>query len=267
MAETVDPELLHAIFKAYDVRGTVPDQIDDDLARRTGGAFVRVTGARTVVVGHDMRPSSPDLAGAFADGATAAGADVILIGLASTDQLYFASGHLGHPGAMFTASHNPAQYNGIKMCRAGAQPIGMETGLAEIRDDVASGAQPTAEQVRHDHPAGRPRGVRRAPAVARARRGPPAQGRGGRGQRDGGLHRAGRLRAARGRTGSRSCRCTSSSTAASRTTRPTPSSPRTSSTSSAGSSTRRPTSGWPSTGTPTVASSSTSRAARSRPRR
>ncbi len=144
MAEPVDPAHLSAIFKAYDVRGTVPDQIDDDLARRTGGAFVAVTGATTVVVGHDMRPSSPDLAGAFADGATTAGADVIMIGLASTDQLYFASGHLGHPGAMVTASHHPAQYHGIKLCRSGAQPIGMETGLAEIRDVVASGELPAA---------------------------------------------------------------------------------------------------------------------------
>jgi len=99
------------------------------------------------VVGHDMRPSSPGMAGAFADGAAQAGADVVLIGLASTDQLYFASGHLGHPGAMFTASHNPAAYNGIKMCRAGAAPIGMETGLAEIRDVVASGRVPVAGRV------------------------------------------------------------------------------------------------------------------------
>ena len=139
MASPLDPEALAGIFKAYDVRGTVPDQIDADLARRTGGAFVRVTGASTVVVGHDMRPSSPALTGAFADGAATAGADVVLIGLASTDQLYFASGHLGHPGAMFTASHNPAQYNGIKLCRANAQPIGAESGLVEIRDLVASG--------------------------------------------------------------------------------------------------------------------------------
>jgi phosphomannomutase len=92
-----------------------------------------------VVVGHDMRPSSPGLAEAFAQGASGAGADVVHIGLASTDGLYFASGHLGHPGAMFTASHNPAQYNGIKLCRAGAQPIGMETGLAQIRDAVLRG--------------------------------------------------------------------------------------------------------------------------------
>ncbi|MGH3361831.1 MAG: phosphomannomutase/phosphoglucomutase [Nocardioides sp.] len=138
-ADGVDPDTLDAIFKAYDVRGTVPDQIDAELARRTGAAFVQVMGATAVVVGHDMRPSSPGLAGAFAEGAAAAGADVVLIGLASTDQLYFASGHLGHPGAMFTASHNPAQYNGIKLCRAHAQPVGLDTGLAEIRDLVASG--------------------------------------------------------------------------------------------------------------------------------
>ena len=137
MADTLDPANLRAVFKAYDVRGTVPEQIDEQLARATGQAFVQVVGATTVVVGHDMRPSSPGMAGAFAQGASEAGADVVMIGLASTDQLYFASGHLGHPGAMFTASHNPAQYNGIKMCRAYATPVGMETGLAEIRDLVA----------------------------------------------------------------------------------------------------------------------------------
>src|SRR3954449_1290443 len=109
---------LAAVFKAYDVRGTVPDQIDDDLARAVGGAFVQVTGAAEtgVVVGHDMRPSSPGMARAFARGAPPAGADVTLIGLAPPDQLYFASGTLGLPGAMFPASHNPARYNGIKMC-------------------------------------------------------------------------------------------------------------------------------------------------------
>src|SRR6476620_10413033 len=146
MPPTLDPTNLDAVFKAYDVRGVVPDQLDEDLARATGRAFVEVVGADVVVVGHDMRPSSPGMAGAFADGATEAGADVILVGLASTDQLYFASGHLGQPGAMFTASHNPAQYNGIKMCRAHAQPIGMETGLADIRDRVASGETLTAER-------------------------------------------------------------------------------------------------------------------------
>jgi len=139
-ASTLDPANLAAIFKAYDVRGTVPDQLDEELARATGAAFVSVTGERTVVVGHDMRPSSPGMAGAFAAGAADQGADVVMIGLASTDQLYFASGHLGHAAVMFTASHNPAQYNGMKMCRAGAVPIGSETGLVEIRDLVAAGA-------------------------------------------------------------------------------------------------------------------------------
>jgi phosphomannomutase len=139
---TTDPANTGAVFKAYDVRGTVPDQIDEALARRTGAAFVPVVGAETVVVGYDMRPSSPGLAAAFAAGAADAGADVLMIGLASTDQLYFASGQLGHPGAMFTASHNPAQYNGIKLCREGAQPIGADTGLHAIRDAV-SDPEPT----------------------------------------------------------------------------------------------------------------------------
>jgi phosphomannomutase len=141
---TSDPAALAATFKAYDVRGTVPDQIDEDLARRVGNAFVTVTAADGVVVGHDMRPSSPGMARAFAEGAATAGADVTLIGLASTDQLYFATGLLQRPGAMFTASHNPARYNGIKMCRAEAAPIGMETGLAEVRDRVASDETATA---------------------------------------------------------------------------------------------------------------------------
>ena len=136
---TLDPANITAIFKAYDVRGTVPDQLDEELARATGRAYVDVVGATEMVVGYDMRPSSPGMAGAFADGATSAGADVTLIGLASTDQLYFASGHANLPGVMFTASHNPAQYNGIKMCRALAQPIGLDSGLAEIRDLVISG--------------------------------------------------------------------------------------------------------------------------------
>jgi phosphomannomutase len=150
---SLDPANINAIFKAYDVRGTVPDQIDEELARATGKAYVQVTGATEVVVGYDMRPSSPGMAGAFADGATWAGADVTMIGLASTDQLYFASGHLDMAGAMFTASHNPAQYNGIKMCRALAQPIGLETGLAEIRDLVISGdfATPTRTGALTEH--------------------------------------------------------------------------------------------------------------------
>ncbi|RVU18530.1 phosphomannomutase/phosphoglucomutase [Streptomyces antnestii] len=125
---------LSQIVKAYDVRGVVPDQWDEPLAELFGAAFVRVTGATAIVVGHDMRPSSPGLSRAFARGAAALGADVTEIGLCSTDQLYYASGAFDLPGAMFTASHNPAQYNGIKMCRAGAAPVGQDTGLAEIRE-------------------------------------------------------------------------------------------------------------------------------------
>ncbi|MFF9476252.1 phosphomannomutase/phosphoglucomutase [Streptomyces roseolus] len=124
---------LAVIVKAYDVRGVVPDQWDEKVAELFGAAFVRVTDADAIVVGHDMRPSSPGLSDAFARGAARLGADVTLIGLCSTDQLYFASGSLGLPGAMFTASHNPARYNGIKMCRAGAAPVGQDTGLSDIR--------------------------------------------------------------------------------------------------------------------------------------
>ena len=126
---------LSAIVKAYDIRGVVPDELDEDVAHALGAAFVRVADAagRAVVLGRDMRPSSPALLAAFADGACSQGADVIDIGLASTDQLYFASGHLDAPGAMFTASHNPARYNGIKLCRRGASPVGQDSGLAEVR--------------------------------------------------------------------------------------------------------------------------------------
>ncbi|WP_167152927.1 phosphomannomutase/phosphoglucomutase [Streptomyces sp. MBT27] len=127
---------LSQIVKAYDVRGVVPDQWDESLAELFGAAFVTVTQADAIVIGHDMRPSSPGLSAAFARGAAALGADVTLIGLCSTDQLYYASGALDLPGAMFTASHNPARYNGIKMCRKGAAPVGQDTGLAEIRELV-----------------------------------------------------------------------------------------------------------------------------------
>ncbi|MFE5816343.1 phosphomannomutase/phosphoglucomutase [Streptomyces sp. NPDC056479] len=127
---------LSQLVKAYDVRGVVPDQWDESLAELFGAAFIQVTGASAIVIGHDMRPSSPGLSRAFARGAAAQGVDVTEIGLCSTDQLYYASGALDLPGAMFTASHNPAQYNGIKMCRAGAAPVGQDTGLAEIRELV-----------------------------------------------------------------------------------------------------------------------------------
>ncbi|MFF0163352.1 phosphomannomutase/phosphoglucomutase [Streptomyces sp. NPDC005263] len=127
---------LSQLVKAYDVRGVVPDQWDESLAELFGAAFVQVTDASAIVIGHDMRPSSPGLSRAFARGAAARGVDVTEIGLCSTDQLYYASGALNLPGAMFTASHNPARYNGIKMCRAGASPVGQDTGLAEVRELV-----------------------------------------------------------------------------------------------------------------------------------
>ncbi|MCH9719894.1 MAG: phosphomannomutase/phosphoglucomutase [Actinomycetia bacterium] len=145
---------LSSVIKAYDVRGVVPDQLDADLAADIGAAFVSVVAAASsaggpgaVVVGRDMRPSGPDLVAGFAAGVLRQGCDVIDIGLCSTDGLYFASGRLGLPAAMFTASHNPAEYNGIKLCRVGAAPVGEETGLAEIRDLVSTGnlPQPAAE--------------------------------------------------------------------------------------------------------------------------
>ena len=131
-----DLDSLNAIFKAYDIRGTVPDQIDAPLCERIGAAFARFVldgdGAERVLVARDMRPSGTELAAAFAEGVQRQGLDVVDLGLASTDLVYFASGKLGAPGAMFTASHNPAQYNGIKLCLAGAKPIGEDSGLAEI---------------------------------------------------------------------------------------------------------------------------------------
>jgi phosphomannomutase len=128
---------LSALVKAYDVRGTVPDQLNEDIARAMGAAFIDVTGAAKIVTAHDMRDTGPGLARAFAEGALKRGASVVEAGLSSTDVLYFASGHLGLPGAMFTASHNPAQYNGIKMTRANAVAIGQDSGLTEIRDVAA----------------------------------------------------------------------------------------------------------------------------------
>jgi phosphomannomutase len=134
---------LSGVFKAYDIRGVVGEQIDTDLVRDIGAAFARQVGGPGIVIGHDMRASSPGLASAFADGATREGVDVVMIGLASTDMLYFASGSLDLPGAMFTASHNPAKYNGIKLCRAGAAPVGQDTGLTDIQRDVEAGTPPT----------------------------------------------------------------------------------------------------------------------------
>ncbi|MBS4101499.1 phosphomannomutase/phosphoglucomutase [Tsukamurella paurometabola] len=135
-------ESVQAVIKAYDVRGLVGEQIDEAFVRDVGAAFgalIRGEGATDAVVGHDMRDSSPSLSAAFAEGVTAQGVNVTLIGLASTDELYFASGLLDRPGAMFTASHNPAAYNGIKLCRAGAKPVGQESGLRWITEQVAEG--------------------------------------------------------------------------------------------------------------------------------
>jgi len=139
---------LTKIFKAYDIRGVVPDELDEAIAEAVGAAFVRVTGAPAIVTAHDMRASSGPLSAAFARGATSQGADVIEAGLGSTDMLYYASGSLDLPGAMFTASHNPAQYNGIKLCRTGAKPVGRDTGLTEIREMIEAGVPA------HDGPAG-----------------------------------------------------------------------------------------------------------------
>jgi phosphomannomutase len=147
---------LSTIVKAYDVRGLVPEQLDESVATALGAAFARVVEAAggAVVVGHDMRASSPGLAAAFAAGVVAQGADVVEIGLASTDELYFASGRLDLPGAMFTASHNPAAYNGIKLCRAGAVPVGADTGLRDVRRLAEEGtddaARPAGEVRRQD---------------------------------------------------------------------------------------------------------------------
>jgi phosphomannomutase len=127
------------IFKAYDIRGIVPDELDERVAEAVGAAFARLTGARSVVTVHDMRSSSVPLAEAFGRGAAAQGADVIAGGLGSTDMAYYASGSLGLPGAMITASHNPSKYNGIKLCREGARPVGADSGLTELRDMAAVG--------------------------------------------------------------------------------------------------------------------------------
>jgi phosphomannomutase len=142
---------VHRVIKAYDVRGLVGEEIDESFVTEVGAAFARLMraeDARQVVIGHDMRDSSPSLAAAFGAGVTGQGLEVIRIGLASTDQLYFASGLLDCPGAMFTASHNPAAYNGIKLCRAGAKPVGAETGLTTIRDELIAGVPA------HDGPPG-----------------------------------------------------------------------------------------------------------------
>jgi phosphomannomutase len=138
---------LSDIVKAYDIRGIAAEELDEPTVREIGAAFARFVGegdekASGVALAHDMRSSSPGLAAAFAEGVTAQGLDVVWLGLASTDMLYFAAGYLDRPGVMFTASHNPPQYNGIKLCRAGAAPIGQDSGLEEIRRSAEQGVPP-----------------------------------------------------------------------------------------------------------------------------
>src|SRR5260221_14742944 len=147
MALTLNPD----IFKAYDVRGTYPDQIDEQAARAIGAAFVAYLKAGRIAVGRDMRLSSPALAQAFVEGATSQGADVVDYGMISTDMLYFAVARDGHDGGVeVTASHNPRQYNGMKMVRREAFPLSGEEGIKEIREMIANGAIPEATE--HDGP-------------------------------------------------------------------------------------------------------------------
>jgi phosphomannomutase len=142
-------ERLAAVVKAYDIRGTVPDQLDAELVEAIGAAFGQLVcaddaTASRVLVGRDMRPSGVELSAAFARGVTSVGLDVVDLGLTSTDELFFASGHLGAAGAQLTASHNPAQYNGVKLCLSGARPVGEESGLRQIAEWAASGARSVA---------------------------------------------------------------------------------------------------------------------------
>ena len=146
---STDPAVLDQIVKAYDVRGTTPDQMNDDVAFALGIAFAEFVDATTVLVARDMRTTGESLSASFANGVMSRGKNIIDLGLASTDLVYFAAGTLDAPGAMFTASHNPAQYNGIKFCLSGARPVGIDTGLAEIRDTAKAvlagkGPQPVA---------------------------------------------------------------------------------------------------------------------------
>jgi phosphomannomutase len=135
---------LDAIFKAYDVRGVVPGELDAELCRRIGASFARFAAAPRVLIARDMRSSGVELSAAFAEGVTSQGCDVVDLGLGSTDLLYFAAGRLDAPGAMFTASHNPARYNGIKLCLAGARPVGQDTGLAQVKAGAADLLPPVA---------------------------------------------------------------------------------------------------------------------------
>ena len=142
MAITHTQESITKVIKAYDIRGVVGETIDEQFVSDAGAAFAHILrgeGETRIAVGYDMRPSSPALAEVFARGAASQGLDVVELGLTSTDELYFASGSLECAGAMFTASHNPAQYNGVKLCRAGAKPVSTDTGLAAISQLILDG--------------------------------------------------------------------------------------------------------------------------------
>ena len=182
------PVDLSRIFKAYDVRGTVPDELNADVVRRIGAAFAGWSGATEILVGRDARLSSPELAAALIEGATSRDVDVVDLGLASTDLLYFASGSLDRPGVMITASHNPKQYNGLKFCLARAKPVGEESGLGEIRALTEKGDEILGTGARHGPSARRPRCLRgsRAHVHGRGTDATP-HGRRGHGERDGGL--------------------------------------------------------------------------------
>jgi len=131
-----------SVFKAYDIRGLVPEQLDAEMCARIGAAFARFSGSDRVLVARDMRPSGVELASAFAEGVMSQGADVVDLGMTSTDLIYYAAGILDAPGAMFTASHNPAQYNGIKLCLAGARPVGEDSGLLDVKSLAEQGVAP-----------------------------------------------------------------------------------------------------------------------------
>ncbi|HEY7625746.1 MAG TPA: phosphomannomutase/phosphoglucomutase [Ilumatobacteraceae bacterium] len=135
---STDPRILDSIVKAYDIRGTVPEQLNPEVAHALGVGFARFANAPRILVGRDMRPSGPELVDAFVRGVLEQGVDVVDLGLASTDLVYFAAGKLDAPGAMFTASHNPAQYNGAKFCLGGARAVGQDTGLEDIKATAAA---------------------------------------------------------------------------------------------------------------------------------
>ena len=190
---------LEQIVKAYDIRGTVPDQLDPEIAAPSGSPSPSSTGAPRVLVGRDMRPSGVELVAAFAEGMMVQGVDVVDVGLVSTDLVYFAAGRFDAPGAMFTASHNPAQYNGVKLCLAGARPVGADTGLADIGGGGGGARRPPsragvdAGHLTDARPAGRVR--RPCRVVHRPDRRRPAAGRGRHRQRDGRPGRAQGVRA------------------------------------------------------------------------